>query len=461
MGCLGFDMRAPCALKRPAMIVSIVRDERSTWMPFSQVARIAALPLFVLACLALRRSDQVAHPQFWAEDGMIFFADAATFSLFHNLVEPYRGYLLVVPRLIADVGALLPVFDVPGFYLVVSLTIATIACSLFALPAFRFVVRSDALRIAVCVLIALALDTSELIGNISNLEWFLTIALLLAIALPGSVMRDWSPATRSAAAAGVFLIVCTAPATLIMLPIALLKFKDRTGAGRTLAIAFAAGTVVQILTFVSAHHAVAGGLPSAILVGRQFVEVLALRTELVPMFGVAIARSMTSAHVFVKSLAAVGLVCIAFGLLAGTTRTLRGGLLLLSMAYVGLASVLPALILGEEVIPDSIGGLVSSERYYFISSCLFIVVIAMLLDRLKPVPEVFRSILLLGLFGIGIVRNFHGAPYPIPSRDWVRDSARIERWESGSREATAPLPIRVQLDPDGWWLALPAPAERL
>ncbi len=443
------------------MIVSIIRDERSTSMPFSQVARIAAVPLCILACLALRRSDEVAHPQFWAEDGTIFFADAATSSLFHALVEPYRGYLHVVPRLVADIGALLPVYDVPGFYLIVSLAVATIAISLFALPAFRFIVRSDALRVGACLSIALALGTSELIGNIANLQWFLSIVLLLAIALPERDTRNWSPAARSAAAFAVFIVVCSAPGTLIALPIALLKVRDRTGAGRPLAIAFAAGAVVQIVTFVSAHHAVAGGLPPAKLVVRQFIEVLALRTELVPLFGVAIARSLTSAHVFITSLAAVGLFCVAFALLAGTTRTPRGALLLLSMAYVGLVSVLPALTLESELIPDSIGGLVSSERYYFISGCLFIVVIAMLLDRVAIVPEELRSILLVGLFGYGIVRNFYGPPYPIAARDWLRDSARIETWELGSREATAPLPIRVPLDPDGWWLALPAPPVRL
>jgi len=442
------------------MIVSITRDERSTSMPFSQVARIAALPLFLLACLALRRSDEVAHPQFWAEDGVVFFTDAATYSLFHTLVEPYRGYLLVVPRLIADAGALLPVFDVPGFYLVVSLTIATIACSLFALPAFRFIVRSDPLRIAVCVLIAVALDTSELIGNIANLEWFLTIVLLLAVALPESATRTWPPVACTLAAVAVFLVVCTAPGTLIALPIALLKIRDRTGAGRAIALAFATGTVIQIVTFLSRHHSAAGGLPSANLVGRQFVEVLALRTELVPMFGVAIARSVTSAHVFMTSLAAVGLFCLAFAVLVGAARTARSALLLLSVAYVGMASVLPALLLSVRLIPESIGGLVSSERYYFISSCIFIVVLAMLLDRVEVVPAAIRAVGLVVLFGFGIARNFHGSPYPVAVRDWLGESVRIETWESSNRGNSPPLPLALPVDPQGFVLSLPAPPER-
>src|SRR3954469_13020568 len=71
-----------------------------------QLARAIVRPALrwtVAACggiLFARRPDMVLNPQFWAEDGPVFFAQARIHGI-AALVEPYAGYFHTVLRLVA------------------------------------------------------------------------------------------------------------------------------------------------------------------------------------------------------------------------------------------------------------------------------------------------------------------------------------------------------------------------
>ena len=86
--------------------------------------------LVLLALLALGAVLQVfrvgpaaALNAFWAEDGQVFFQGALLQGFFDAVFTPYAGYLVVVPRLIGEVGDLVPLADAPA---AVSLTAALV-----------------------------------------------------------------------------------------------------------------------------------------------------------------------------------------------------------------------------------------------------------------------------------------------------------------------------------------------
>lgn len=84
--------------------------------------RIATWPLVFLgafAVLVLRRPEALLHAQFFGEDGRVFYLPT-WFSGPELLIEPYAGYLLVVPRLIAFAEWLVP----PPFAPVVGTVVA-------------------------------------------------------------------------------------------------------------------------------------------------------------------------------------------------------------------------------------------------------------------------------------------------------------------------------------------------
>src|SRR4029077_12112899 len=68
------------------------------------------LASFVAAALliVLRDPSLFTRPQFWAEDGKIWFAQAYNQGWLHSLTVPLSGYLCILPRLAAGVALFVP-----------------------------------------------------------------------------------------------------------------------------------------------------------------------------------------------------------------------------------------------------------------------------------------------------------------------------------------------------------------
>jgi hypothetical protein len=69
-----------------------------------RVAKIAAVCAVLVLILLLRRPEMVTHPEFWGEDGRIFFVQADTEGA-RALVTPYRGYHHFLLRVVAAAAA--------------------------------------------------------------------------------------------------------------------------------------------------------------------------------------------------------------------------------------------------------------------------------------------------------------------------------------------------------------------
>src|SRR5574339_17985 len=123
------------------------------------------------AVLVLKRPDALLLPQFFAEDGRIFFHDQLVFGA-AAMWMPYAGYLLLAARAVAVFAAWGSVGAAPLIYNTAALLIAAASCAMFSLPAFHWIVRSRALRIAASVLMAAALDSGEIVGSITQMQWY-------------------------------------------------------------------------------------------------------------------------------------------------------------------------------------------------------------------------------------------------------------------------------------------------
>ncbi len=78
-----------------------------------------------LVLLASRSPDRLLNPQFWAEDGSVFFCESVVYGG-GAIGIAYRGYLHVVPRLAAALGSFLPWEWIPSAYAIVAA-----ACTLY------------------------------------------------------------------------------------------------------------------------------------------------------------------------------------------------------------------------------------------------------------------------------------------------------------------------------------------
>ena len=88
---------------------------RSPMRPQHTALRLLVLLLALLAVMSVRQPDKLQSPQFWAEDGPVFYLDAEYLGT-ASIIRPYNGYWHLYPRTIALVGTKVPVRYLPTLY---------------------------------------------------------------------------------------------------------------------------------------------------------------------------------------------------------------------------------------------------------------------------------------------------------------------------------------------------------
>jgi hypothetical protein len=137
----------------------------------SEGKRRLLIAVAVMAIIALRKYDSVTHPQFWAEDGAMFFIEAER-TTHWLLLSPYQGYLHLIPRFIAVLGRNIPLIWAPALY--------TWAPLLFT-GALAWGIQSPRVplpgKAAAALAVALVPHTGEVYFTTCNLQWILAIGL--------------------------------------------------------------------------------------------------------------------------------------------------------------------------------------------------------------------------------------------------------------------------------------------
>lgn len=132
----------------------------------------------VTAVFLWRRPDAFYNPQFWAEDGNIFFTNAY-FLGSKSLITPYAGYFHTLARIIAWVGSYLPVRYAPHWYIVAAY------CMFIFIIAYLFSARfpfPNNLKFLLGLALVVTTADNEVYFNLANWATITSIIwLLLAI----------------------------------------------------------------------------------------------------------------------------------------------------------------------------------------------------------------------------------------------------------------------------------------
>jgi hypothetical protein len=165
----------------------------------------------------------VSNPQFWAEDGPLFFLDAYQHPL-RSILQPYAdaGYYLLAPRLIAAAATAAPVKDQPGIYVWVAAAIVLAVCAL-ALSSRINLGRGT--RCVMALAVALAPGPHEVFSSLTNSQWMFALGLVLVAA--SSAARAAGDRIRDVAI--VLLAGLTGPFSLFFVPLfALRALRERS-----------------------------------------------------------------------------------------------------------------------------------------------------------------------------------------------------------------------------------------
>ncbi|MFD9698404.1 hypothetical protein [Lentzea sp. NPDC059081] len=294
----------------------------------------------------------------WSEDGVAFTASARRFSALHNLVEPYGGYLHTVPRLVAELAAVLPIgWTAAVFALVAAALRALVALVVFAGSKAYF--ESTPMRFGLAALvIVLPAGNSEPLNNMANLHWFLLYGTFWALL--------WRNAPRVPVASFVVLTALSSPLTLVLLPVALVRmWLPRKEVPIAFLAALAVQTVTMALSTRTAYSQDEADPVQVLLASLLRVPVVAFTgSEKLSDFYPAMGNAVIVAALV------VALVPVVTGLRFGNRA---GRTLIVSAAVLSVVVIVTCLVLNWAVVMQvQRPGIVMAGQRYSVAPCLFL-----------------------------------------------------------------------------------------
>ncbi|CAN0258636.1 unnamed protein product, partial [Phaeothamnion confervicola] len=170
---------------------------------------LLAVIIAALALLAMRTPDAFFSPQFWAEDGVVFWQQMAENDAWTAFWIPYAGYFHAAPRLTAFIASFFDPAYAPRLY-------ASVAILLTLWSATTAATCVEDRRLGFLLGVGLLLPpmaSGEIFGNITNVQWLLAPTLALLLAAPPSINR----------AAFALLAGLSGPFSIFIAPIAAVR----------------------------------------------------------------------------------------------------------------------------------------------------------------------------------------------------------------------------------------------
>lgn len=353
-------------LRSPSPTRSLGRWEAAV-ITFALLALGAILQVF-------RVGASSALGAFWAEDGQIFFQGAISKGFFDAITTPYAGYLVVVPRLIAEVGGLAPLEEAPAaLALAAGLVVALSGLVVWHASAGH--IRNPYLRGALVTVAVLSPVASlEAVASGSYASWYMLFATFWILL--------WRPATTWGAALAalfVFATVLSNPGVWYFAPIVALRLLAARDRGDGLILgAYGLGTAIQLpVTLTSTENTVEPVWTSDILIAylQRVVDGAAL--------GESLGGDAWAAWGWPFLIALVAAVALGFGIgLARTTAPARYFAAIAIPTSIGMFAISTyqrAVGAVMKWYPDLSSGL--GGRYAIVPALLLVSTALVLIDR--------------------------------------------------------------------------------
>lgn len=125
-----------------------------------------------------RQKDHFWNPQFWAEDGTIFFANAYNEGL-KSIFEPYNGYLHLYPRIVA---ISVEIFNIPYTYAPHFYKLSWFFVSFIIVYYIFFQLEYDNIKsTALATILFIVPVNNDIIMAICNAHWVLSLIPILIV----------------------------------------------------------------------------------------------------------------------------------------------------------------------------------------------------------------------------------------------------------------------------------------
>lgn len=223
--------------------------------------------LVVGAAIIYARCPSTVHdPELYAEDGAYWLTNAYLNGPLHPLLSPHTGYLQTFPRLVADLGLLMPLTWLPALYVAFAVLVQALPAAVIASRRFSRVVPSFPVRVLLGVAYLLIPNSQEVNANLTNAQWHLALVAFLVL-----VAADAGLAWRIFDVVFVLLSALTGPFAIALVPIGLVFYLCRRRPWtRVLLALLAACAVVQVISLCLSTRGKLAGLGVS---AKTFVQI--------------------------------------------------------------------------------------------------------------------------------------------------------------------------------------------
>ena len=337
---------------------------------------IAGVAVVAGVLLATRRLDAFTNPQFYAEDGANWYADAYNHGAWQAFTISYAGYYVTLPRIAALIAAPFGAATTPLIYNVFGLAVQVAPVVFFATRRFAHLVPWWWARLLIGA-VYLFMPSTELHVTVTNALWHLAVLGALVVLAPPADTWGW----RAFDVAVVALCALSGPFAFLLVPIAVIRWLVARNRWTLMLLAvLAVGALVQLYALTHTtrvHHSVGASL-------RDFVLILCDRIVLAGLFG-----EEGHTHVFVNGLPhatlIAALICVAaFAVTLYCALRAPWELRLFALFAFAIAAAGLALPFGspEGTAWPAFALTRAGERYFFLAQLAWVVIVIWAASRL-------------------------------------------------------------------------------
>ena len=245
--------------------------------------------LFFSLVSVSRRIDSITNPQFWAEDGAAWYADAYRLGPFQPFLIPASGYFQSVSRLGAAISLLVPLAYAPLVFNLIAIGFQVLPIIFFLSRRFAHLIPSFTMRVVIGLVYLGLPSVFETHINLSNVQWRLALLLFLIIIARRDDRLGW----RIFDGFFITLAGLSGPFSIVAFPIALYYFHvTHPKRPRWQLVALGSTAVVQLASAVfQVWHQARGAVVLGASVGG-FFQIVAGKIFISGIFGWTVYRSI-------------------------------------------------------------------------------------------------------------------------------------------------------------------------
>lgn len=366
-------------------------------------------PIIVFVCGSLilfsRKPDSLLNPQFWAEDGRNWYADAYNVGPIASFFTTEAGYYQTISRLIAAGSLAVPLEYAPLVFNASAILIQVAVAIFIVSDRCKPLLEDFKARGLLALMYLLLPNAWEVFGNLTNSQWHL--ALLVCLVIVASEPR--SNAERVFDVAVAILAALSGPFCLLLLPVAFIQtVLTRSRNKLAVAVVLVIGCAIQAYGLLTTTREVQSALGASV---DLFFQIVGRHIVLGPLVGIRGFSRLQSWGLWGSIPAAAATILglsVSFYLFAKASVQVR-----LIMFYAAMICVTalawPAVTL-EPGQWSVIANNPTALRYWFVPGFAFCLSLIYLLFNYetKVAKYISASLLIVSLYGI--VKDFRIEP---------------------------------------------------